>query len=151
MHCLRLPYNIMVLAAGHYKQTQKNYIVAAVLNIVVSVLTVKAWGLIGVAIGTLAAMAYQTIWLAVYDSKHFIFWPLTKVAKQFAIDALSAVTVIIVGGQISVGELSYISWFFMAVKVALAALVIIVGVNFIFYKNRVNQLFNKVRRKAHDE
>lgn len=23
MHCLRLPYNIMVLAAGHYKQTQK--------------------------------------------------------------------------------------------------------------------------------
>jgi len=28
MHCLRLPYNIMVLAAGHYKQTQKNYIVA---------------------------------------------------------------------------------------------------------------------------
>ena len=33
MHCLRLPYNIMVLAAGHYRQTQKNYIVAAILNI----------------------------------------------------------------------------------------------------------------------
>ena len=32
MHCLRLPYNIMVLAAGHYKQTQKNYIVAACHN-----------------------------------------------------------------------------------------------------------------------
>lgn len=63
MHCLRLPYNIMVLAAGHYKQTQNNYIVAAVINIVLSVLTVKAWGLIGVAIGTLAAMAYQTMWL----------------------------------------------------------------------------------------
>lgn len=30
MHCLRLPYNIMVLAAGHYRQTQKNYIVAAI-------------------------------------------------------------------------------------------------------------------------
>lgn len=81
MHCLRLPYNIMVLAAGHYKQTQRNYIVAAIINIVLSVLTVKAWGLIGVAIGTLAAMAYQTLWLALYDSKHFIFWPMKAVIK----------------------------------------------------------------------
>ena len=71
MHCLRLPYNIMVLAAGHYRQTQKNYIVAAILNILVSILTVKVWGLIGVAIGTLVAMTYQTMWLAVYDSRHF--------------------------------------------------------------------------------
>lgn len=76
MHCLRLPYNIMVLAAGHYRQTQKNYIVAAILNILVSILTVKVWGLIGVAIGTLVAMTYQTMWLAVYDSRHFIFWSL---------------------------------------------------------------------------
>ena len=53
MHCLRLPYNIMVLAAGHYKQTQQNYIIAAILNIIISVLAVKSWGLIGVAIGTL--------------------------------------------------------------------------------------------------
>ena len=30
MHCLRMPYNIMILAAGHYKQTQHNYIIAAI-------------------------------------------------------------------------------------------------------------------------
>ena len=69
-HCLRLPYNILILAAGHYKQTQSNYILAAVINIVVSILTVKKWGLIGVAIGTLCAMFYQTIWMAIYDSKN---------------------------------------------------------------------------------
>lgn len=148
MHCLRLPYNIMVLAAGHYKQTQENYIVAAALNIVISILTVKAWGLIGVAIGTLVAMAYQTIWLAVYDSKHFVFWPLKKVAKQFAIDAISAIIIVIVGSKIGLKGTSYISWFFMAVKVAVAALIVVVGVNSIFYKNRVNQLVNRIRRKS---
>ena len=89
MHCLRLPYNIMVLAAGHYKQTQRNYIVAAILNVVVSVLTVKIWGLIGVAIGTLVAMTYQTIWLAVYDSRNFIYWPLKKVIRQFLVDIIN--------------------------------------------------------------
>ena len=71
-HCLRLPYNILILAAGHYKQTQWNYIIAAVMNVLVSVLTVKFWGLIGVAIGTLVAMVYQTIWMANYDSKHIL-------------------------------------------------------------------------------
>lgn len=73
-HCLRLPYNILILAAGHYKQTQSNYIIAMILNIVVSIATVKMWGLVGVAIGTLIAMAYQTVWMAKYDSKNIICW-----------------------------------------------------------------------------
>lgn len=147
MHCLRLPYNIMVLAAGHYKQTQRNYIVAAILNIFVSVLTVKVWGLIGVAIGTLVAMAYQTIWLAVYDSRHFIFWSLKNVTKQFAIDALSAALVIVLGSQMSLEETSYISWIFMAVIVAVMALVVVIGINFMFYNNRMKQLANRLWRK----
>lgn len=147
MHCLRLPYNIMVLAAGHYRQTQKNYIVAAILNILVSILTVKVWGLIGVAIGTLVAMTYQTMWLAVYDSRHFIFWSLKNVTKQFAIDTLSAALIIVFGSRMSLKEPSYINWIFMAVNVAVMALVVVVGMNLMFYKNRVKQLANRLWRK----
>ena len=44
MHCLRLPYNIMILAAGHYKQTQCNYIIATIMNIVLSIMMVQIWG-----------------------------------------------------------------------------------------------------------
>lgn len=152
MHCLRLPYNIMVLAAGHYKQTQNNYIVAAVLNIVISVLTVKAWGLIGVAIGTLAAMAYQTVWLAVYDSKHFIFWPIKSVMKQFLVDMLSAVLIWILGRLICMSETSYVGWFILAVKIALGAFVIIVFVNILLYRNMIYQLWAKLKkRKINDD
>lgn len=60
-HCLRMPYNIMILAVGHYRETQSNYIVAAILNVVISIASVYLWGLIGVAIGTLVAMCYQTV------------------------------------------------------------------------------------------
>ena len=85
-HCLRLPYNIMILAGGHYKQTQRNYIIAAIINIVISIVAVKTWGLVGVAIGTAIAMFYQTIWMAFYDSKNLIKWPFTKFLKQIAVD-----------------------------------------------------------------
>lgn len=146
MHCLRLPYNIMVLAAGHYKQTQRNYIVAAILNIVVSVLTVKIWGLIGVAIGTLVAMTYQTIWLAIYDSRHFIYWPLKKVIRQFLVDIISSFLIISFGSHIVLKDITYFNWFFMAIKVAIVAIFVAFCLNSLFYRSKMHRLMLKFRK-----
>lgn len=142
MHCLRLPYNIMVLAAGHYKQTQKNYIVAATINIVLSVLTVKAWGLIGVAIGTFAAMAYQTVWLAIYDSKHFVSWPMKSVIKQFAVDGITAVFIVVISGILTMHSVTYLSWIMLAIVTALLAVIITAFLNFIVYKEKMMALIH---------
>ena len=142
MHCLRLPYNIMVLAAGHYRQTQKNYIVAAILNLLVSILTVKVWGLIGVAIGTLAAMTYQTMWLAVYDSKHFVFWSMTSVIKQFAVDGITAVFIVVISGMLTMHSVTYLSWIMLAIVTALLAVIITAFLNFIMYKEKMMALIH---------
>ncbi|MEK1351548.1 sugar isomerase [Limosilactobacillus fermentum] len=147
MHCLRLPYNIMVLAAGHYKQTQRNYIVATIINIVLSVLTVKAWGLIGVAIGTLAAMAYQTVWLALYDSKHFVFWPMKAVIKQFAVDGVTAICIVTLSFVFDLHSDSYVSWVMLAIVTGFSAAVITVILNLIVYKNRMVFLVQNVLRR----
>lgn len=146
MHCLRLPYNIMVLAAGHYKQTQRNYIVAAILNIAVSVLTVKIWGLIGVTIGTLVAMTYQTIWLAIYDSRHFIYWPLKKVIRQFLVDIISSFLIISFGSHIVLKDITYFNWFFMAIKVSIVALFVAFCLNSLFYRSKMHRLMLKFRK-----
>ena len=53
--------------------------------------------------------------------KHFIFWPIKNVAKQFAVDVLSAVLILALGSFIGMNETSYIGWIFMAVKVAVCA------------------------------
>ena len=142
MHCLRLPYNIMVLAAGHYKQTQKNYIGPATINIVLSVLTVKAWGLIGVAIGTFAAMAYQTVWLAIYDSKHFVSWPMKSVIKQFAVDGITAVFIVVISGILTMHSVTYLSWIMLAIVTALLAVIITAFLNFIVYKEKMMALIH---------
>ena len=143
MHCLRLPYNIMVLAAGHYKQTQRNYIVAAIMNVVLSVATVKLWGLIGVAIGTLAAMTYQTIWLAVYDSKNFIYWPLKKVCKQFLIDGVTFAGIILISKIFHMREITYLQWFLVAAETAVMAAVLVLCVNLVFYRDKVEKVSGK--------
>lgn len=147
-HCLRLPYNIIILAAGHYKQTQNNYIIAAILNIVVSVVTVKAWGLIGVAIGTLVAMGYQTVWMAVYDSRNLIKWPLRNFAKQIFVDGLTVIIGFFATRMIVMPEATYIEWVFLAVKTAIIWIVLVGVLNMVFYRDKMQSMIHKICMKV---
>lgn len=147
-HCLRLPYNIVILAAGHYKQTQNNYIIAAILNIVVSVVTVKVWGLIGVAIGTLVAMGYQTVWVAVYDSKNLIKWPLRKFTKQIFVDGLTVLIGFFATRMITMPGATYVEWVILVAKTAIIWSVIVCVLNMVFYRDKLQSMFHKICEKV---
>ena len=142
VHCLRLPYNIIILAAGHYKQTQNNYIIATALNIMISILAVKRWGLVGVAIGTLIAMSYQTMWMAWYDSKNIIEWPLMNFFKQIAIDSITVLICSIVSSLFPMHSVSYLGWIINAIEVSVTWLLIMVIINSIFYRDKMFRLIN---------
>mgnify|MGYP004731739121 FL=1 len=146
-HCLRLPYNIMILAGGHYKQTQNNYIIVALLNIVVSVLAVKNFGLIGVTFGTLVAMLYQTVWMAYYNASNFIKWPFKNFIKQFMIDIVSFLMMYFATKIFVLHTVSYVGWILLAIEVSLVGLVITMFINWIFYKKYINKLYKGVRSK----
>lgn len=146
-HCLRLPYNIMILAAGHYKQTQHNYIIAAVMNIAISIICVKQFGLIGVALGTLAAMVYQTVWMAWYNSKNFIQWPMKNFFKQMAVNAVSAVSIFIVSGYFTMTGVSYLEWVILAIKVTFSGIVVALLINYVFYKGFMLEITAKLKKR----
>lgn len=146
-HCLRLPYNIMILAAGHYKQTQHNYIIAAVMNIVISIIGVKQFGLIGVALGTLAAMVYQTVWMAWYNSKNFIQWPMRNFFKQMAVNAVSAVSIFTVTGYFNMTGVSYLGWVVLAIKATVCGVFVVFLINYIFYKEFVLKITDKIMKR----
>lgn len=139
-HCLRLPYNIMILAAGHYKQTQHNYIIAAVMNIVISIMGVKQFGLIGVTLGTMAAMVYQTVWMAWYNSKNFIQWPMHKFFKQMATDIATSVLIYIVSCNIIIQCYGYLDWIILSIKAIIIAVGVIILVNSLVYREYIIKL-----------
>lgn len=144
LYCLRLPYNIMILVCGHYKQTQSCYIKAAVINVVISVATVIAWGLVGVAIGTAASMLYQIIWMCIYDSKNLFEWPIKNVIKQVLVDIFTIIVAVFVTRGISIERLSYVSWMFMAAKVFVCWFIIIIIMNCLFYFQKINIIKDKL-------
>ena len=148
-HCLRLPYNILILAAGHYKQTQSNYIIAMILNIVISIITVKAWGLIGVSIGTLVAMFYQTIWMAWYDSKNIIQWKFLNFIKQLTVDILTVFIAGFLTNFIPACEISYLSWLVQAIEVFICWGFISLIINCLFYNEKIRILIQKIGRRIY--
>lgn len=138
-HCLRLPYNILILAAGHYRETQSNYIVAAVMNVVISILAVSRFGLIGVAVGTLAAMFYQTVWMAVYDSRHLMNRPMRKFFRQLSVDILTVAVMVLSTWKIEMQDVSYRAWIVYAFLVSMISIGVIVLVNILFYRERMKK------------
>lgn len=146
MHCIRLPYNIMILAGGHYRETQKNYFIAAILNIVISLILVINFGLIGVAIGTLIALSYQTIWMAWYNSKEFIKWPFKNFLKQLLVNLITfSLGYLLAKYLIALNTLSFLSWIILGFKVAAVWITVIVLVNMIFYRDHLMRLKNKLK------
>lgn len=138
--CIKTTYNIMILAGGHYKQTQKCQIISAALNIVISVSTVYFFGLIGVAVGTVIAMGYQMVWMAYYNSKHLLKWPFRNFLRQIFADVLTVLAICAATSVVELGDISYLGWFIMAVKVALIALTVTLAMAFIFHSKKMISL-----------
>lgn len=146
-HCLRLPYNLMIFAAGHYKQTQNNYIIATVMNIVISVACVKFLGLVGVAIGTLVSMLYQTVWMAFYNAKQLVKRPMKIFAKQCIIDLLTVGCFALIPFTRELTDVSYMKWIILAVEMAAAFAAITLVINLIFYRKYLFRLPKLILRK----
>lgn len=147
-HCLRLPYNLMIFAAGHYKETQNNYIIATIMNIVISVACVKAWGLVGVAIGTLVSMLYQTIWMAFYNAKNLVKRSIKVFAKQGFVDILTVGCFALVPIVRELTHVSYLNWIILAVETTVAFFGVTILINLIFYRKYILQLPKRLTRKG---
>lgn len=154
-YCLRLPYNIMVLSAGHYKQTQSSAIIEAVINIVLSVALVIRFELMGVAIGTLVSMLYRTVYLAWYLRKNIINRKFKHFVKHFVVDVIIVVTIILVynfaNNFFVMGETTYFAWVILAVKVGVVCVLITGFINLIFYQKFIIEIVKffvkKLKRK----
>lgn len=151
-YCLRLPYNIMVLAAGHYKQTQWSAIIEAMINVVVSVVTVFQYGLVGVAVGTLVAMLYRTVYLAWYLRENIIKRRFIHYIKHMLVNAISVVLFILVISFFhewyTMSSQTYIAWFFLAVKVGITCIVLAIPVNLFCYHSITMDIARIVKKKA---
>ena len=135
--CLSLPYNSSVIAAGHFRQTRWAAYGEALINVLLSILLVRKFGLIGVAIGTVAATLYKLVFYVTYLKKNILKRKISHFLKREFIN-LSTVTLIFIVGRYVLDFFiisSYMQWILASCVITIFACLVTIGSNFLFYRN----------------
>lgn len=136
----RTIYYTLIKAAGHFKQTQFGAVFEAILNILISVILVIKIGLVGVAIGTLIAVGYRTIYCIWYLSKNIVF----RSSKYFIKNILINMMVILLCYRFSIHMhlrcVTYAQWVLNALIVAIIVFVILTLAYVLGYKKELKEI-----------
>lgn len=144
---LRVPYFRIIKAAGHYKQTQNGAFISMTLNILISVALVFKYQLDGVAIGTVVALLYHTVYFAWYLRKNIISRPFYYFVVHMVIDLVVGGVSLLATRTISLETVSYVSWVWMAIKVFLIVAGITAVCNVPIYHKEFKYVGKKILRK----
>lgn len=135
---IRLPYLTIVYAAGRFKETRVGAWIECILNIFISVISVKYWGIIGVTIGTIVAMLFRTTEFVFYSNKNIlntnVFSSLKKILLMVCIILFN---VICISSFLKFQYSSYFIWFLSALKVFIIYSFISFFIIILFYRNIV--------------
>ena len=137
IRCIQLPYNTLVHAAGHFKQTQTSSIVEACLNVVVSVLLVFRFQLNGVALGTAIAVFYRALYLTNYLRKNIVYREMGHFFGHLAVDVITVILVVLAARAIPFGIGNYLDWFVAALVYGAVCVVIMAVINVIAYRKEI--------------
>jgi hypothetical protein len=152
-NCFRVPYRVITIAAGHYKQTRNGAIMEAVINISVSVVCVILYGLVGVAIGTLFAMAFRTLQYVIYLSNNIMYRKVSYFLKHAALCfAIIAVVYFIAQTYLPPAMTGWRIWIIYATITTLIASALTLATDYLFYKedlmNFIRKILGMFMRKA---
>lgn len=142
---IRLPYQLVVQAAGHYKQTKNGAIVEPILNLCLSIILVSKFGIAGVAIGTLAATIFRTIQYSFYMSRYIVvrsqFITVYRCLVSFAESLVIILIVHLVG--LSTPR-NYTGWGLKAILTGIVSCTVVGIGSFVFLKKDFIRMLVKI-------
>ena len=140
MYCYRTIYYTLIKAAGHFKETQTGAIVEVVINLVVSISCVIKYGLVGVAIGTLIAVSYRTLYCVWYLSRNILCRKMRYFFKNIGANSIVFLLCYFLTNSIELSSVSYFSWFLLAIKKGLICLTVCAMCYLLFYHKQIRDL-----------
>lgn len=135
--CYRLPYIAMIYAAGHFKETQTSAWVEVFINLILSIILLNQFELVGIAIGTLAAMMYRTVYLTFYLRKNIINRKFSFFLKRIALDGMVIIITLLLSNIIIFDNVSFVGWIVFGVKIFVVSSGAMVFVNIFFDRTRL--------------
>ena len=150
---LRSPYEALVNASGHFKQTKKYAFMEAGINLLASLILVNRFGVIGVVTGTVIAITFRNIVYGIYASRVILHRAKLVFLLRFLVTGFTIMAIIITVQILPKPEMdSYTNWLIYAIQVSFVSMSYTALINMSFYKEETIQtgkkLLSIVRRKT---
>ena len=150
IHCIKQNYHNLVLAAGHYKETQKGAFIEAGLNLVLSILFAFCIGLPGVLVATIISTIYRVIDYVFHLKKNIICRDISVFIKRQTINTLNAVSIVAVCTCIPFfTPTTYLQWGIKACVIFFISLLITMIWNCSFYRAEVKKICSQLLGVIH--
>ena len=147
LHCIKQNYHYLVLAAGHYKETQKGAFLEAGINVVLSVILAFWIGIPGILLATIIATSYRTLDYVFYLKKRILCRHPKIFFQRLAVNVFSAICITVVCLVIPFPTPnSYLEWIWEAIPIFLMAVGIVFVWNIIFYRKDVIAIFMQFKQ-----
>lgn len=144
---MRLPYISLTYSAGCFKETRKGAWIEAISNILISILLVRKMGIIGVAIGTLVAMAIRTIEFIYFANKYILNRNIFISIKKILISIIQTIIIVLIYNILPlINYTNYLNFVINAFIVLIFAVLIVVITSLIFYKNEYRNIIKILKK-----
>ena len=144
--CLRIPYFRMIKAVGRFKETQNGAFISMGLNIVISIALIFPFGLVGIAIGTLIAMFFHTIYFVWYLRKHILHRTAFIFIKYLCSDAIIMVGSYLLTRFLDSNCLNYYEWILYALKCAGIVIGLCIVISALFHFREMKDGFTFIKK-----
>ncbi|MGE9976765.1 lipopolysaccharide biosynthesis protein [Coprococcus catus] len=147
--CFRQPYHAVVNAAGKFKETRLAAFGEALINLGVSIILVRFIGLVGVAVGTFAAVLFRFIYYVIFLNKNIMQLKIVLVFKRMIINTINIMLLglfaYIIGNSINL--YTFFGWIAGAITMLFISTCLTCLINYCFYRNDFITILYKIRRR----
>lgn len=143
-YTIRIPYHTLTIAAGHFRETKNSAIIEMVINFLLSLLLVRRYGIVGVAIGTFVSCMYRTLYYVNYLRKNIIHLSCRKFCGRIFTAFVCAVVCVTVFRLIPYRAENYFQWMLSGMLyVAIATIISLLG-HTVFFRADMKNLLKKL-------
>lgn len=143
VYLVKIPHFELASSAGLFKQMTVPSFIEAVINIVVSIVLVSKYGIIGVAIGTIAAMTFRMIY-QVYLTSITIARPQAVFYKKLAIYSVALCLLYLSSRYLNISY-TILSWAVNAFIVFIASLLAGLIINKVLLKESLKDIMKMLK------
>ena len=149
---IKTPQGMLVISAGHYKETRLQVTLQGGIAIVAGVLLSIKFGLNGIILGVMASNIYRDIDLFFYVPKKITQLPVKKTIRKIVCMIIEIVVICLPFHYLNIRCDSYFQWIKIAVAVTFYAAVIIIAMGIICNRKEIEGIWKRIielRRKMH--